>query len=51
MPTLLQTLNEKIDTAAGSVGPMHDLDATNAFDAMQAVVDRMTADMAERYLR
>jgi hypothetical protein len=51
MPALLQTLNDKIDIAAGSVGPMHDLDATNAFTAMQAVVDRLTADMAERYLR
>ena len=47
---LLDALDSAISTAAGSVGPMHDLDATNAFVALQSVIDRFTSDLVERFL-
>ena len=49
LPPLLQNLNTTVTSAAGSVGPMHDLDATYAFDALQAVTDRIASDMSERF--
>jgi hypothetical protein len=50
LPPLLAALSDQADAAAGSTGPMHDLDATHAFVAMQAAVDRVTGDMADRFL-
>jgi hypothetical protein len=47
---MLENLNVANSVAAGSVGPMHDLDATNAFVNAQAVIDRMTYDLVERFL-
>lgn len=50
LPPLLQAQTDKITAANGSIGPMHDLDAANAFTAMKAVVDRITANMQDYYL-
>ena len=50
LPPLQQMLSDKVDAAAHSVGPVHDLDATNAFVAMQAVVDRINGDMSDMFL-
>jgi hypothetical protein len=49
LPPLLQTLNDTVNTADQSVGPMHDLDATYAFEALESVTDRIASDMSERF--
>jgi hypothetical protein len=48
LPALLQTLNDKNEIAATSVGPIHDVDAANAFAAMQAAVDRIASGFASK---
>jgi len=45
LPGLLETLNTKVATAATVQGPMHDLDATDSFRAVAAVVQQMTDDL------
>jgi hypothetical protein len=50
LPPLLSNLDSAVSTAAKSVGPMHDLDAATAFVATQAVVDRFTYDLVEKFL-
>jgi hypothetical protein len=49
LPPLLQSLNNAVTVAADSVGTMHDLDATYAFEALQAVMGRIAFDMGERF--
>jgi hypothetical protein len=50
LPPLMDSLSSAITIASKSVGPMHDLDATYAFVKLQAVVDRFTADLVDRFL-
>jgi hypothetical protein len=50
LPPLIDALNTKVSAAEKTIGPMHDLDATETFMALQAVVDRVSADMSERFL-
>jgi hypothetical protein len=45
LPGLLDTLNTKVTNAAGVEGTMHDLDATDCFSAVAAVVGQMTSDL------
>jgi hypothetical protein len=49
LPPMVDAIGEKITTAAGTTGPMHDLDATDAFRAIQTVVQRVTDDMLARF--
>jgi hypothetical protein len=49
LPPLLDAVNDKVSTATGVIGPMHDLDATDAFGAIQAAVQRITDDMVARF--
>jgi hypothetical protein len=49
LPPLLQNLTDYVTVADQSVGPMHDLDASNAFVAVQAVTDRIAYDLNERF--
>jgi hypothetical protein len=49
LPPLLDAVNQKADATSSSMGPIHDLDSTEAFRAIQAAVQRITADMAERF--
>jgi hypothetical protein len=45
LPGLLDALTTKVAAAANVQGPMHDIDATEAFKAVQAVVQRMNDDL------
>ena len=40
---------DKADTADGVMGPIHDLDATECFRAIQAAVQRISDDMVARF--
>jgi hypothetical protein len=45
LPALLETLNAKVTAADASEGSMHDLDATYAFQAADAVVQQINSDL------
>jgi hypothetical protein len=49
LPPMLDVVGEKMNTALGVIGPMHDLDATEAFRAIDAAVQRITNDMVARF--
>lgn len=49
LPPMLDAVHQKVDSAVTVMGPMHDLDATEAFRAIEAAVQRMTADMEESF--
>ena len=49
LPDLLNKLMTQVYAATLSMGPMHDLDATSAFTALQAVVQQTTNDMVDRF--
>jgi hypothetical protein len=49
LPPLVQAVGDKMNAAMGIIGPMHDLDATEAFRAIQAAMHRITDDMIARF--
>ena len=46
LPGAVEAMNAKVASTAQSQGPMHDLDATDAFNAVAAVIHRMSDDLA-----
>ncbi len=49
LPPMLDIIDQKAQVADGSIGPMHDLDGTEAFRAIQVMVQQITTDMVDRF--
>jgi hypothetical protein len=49
LPAMLDNLNKDINKATNTIGPLHDVDVTHAFNTLENVLQRVTNDMNERF--